>query len=546
MSARSHPRRPVLAFAVGTLMLLASLVGWSGAAEAAGTAFSPGSCVTTPSPVVPGIAIADPACEFNGAAYTAPFGPIADGGGKLSQVWTGIASDGGAYRVEVPPHWNGTLVMFAHGFRGTGTEVWVDEPQLRQYFVDNGFAWAASSYAINGYAPGDGVVDTHDLLEAFPSITGLHAGQVIMSGLSMGGEITTAEIEAYKGDFAGAMPYCGVLAGSDLFDYYLGANVTAAGLTGTAISYPTTLAAGLAYAPAYQAAVESELPALGITPNPATGGRTFTTSLTKTGTLWAGAVQQLSGGDRPGFASALNYWNSFGFAPLTQVPFLFGLYPGTSGGTLSFANWSVAGNQHTFYTFSDNPLRDLPREIALNRAVLRVPVTATSSADALSPAELPVIHGDPGIPVLSVHGIGDLFVPFSMDQRYDAMMVLHGQGRLFVGRAIREVTHCGYTTNELSSAFSGLVSWINTGKRPAGDNILNPRAVASPLFGCRFTDAAPGAHPEFQAPVSCPQKSGSLVPERASLAHYVLITSTGSPASAVARDGVKLAGSARY
>jgi hypothetical protein len=167
----------------------------------------------------------------------------------------------------------------------------------------------------------------------------------------------------------------------------------------------------------------------------------------------------------------------------------------------------VAGNQHTFYTFSDDPLFDLPQEIALNRAVLRVPVTATSSADALTPAELPVIHGDPGIPVLSVHGIGDLFVPLAMDQQYDAMMVAHGEGGLFVDRAIREVTHCGYTTNELSSAFSALVSWIDTGKRPAGDNILDPRAVASPLFGCRFTDPTPGAHPEFKATIPCPASS---------------------------------------
>ena len=291
-------------------------------------AFDPSSCVTAPSAVVPGVQIADPACEFSGAAYTGPFGPIANAGGQQSQVWTGIASDGAAYRIEVPPQWNGALVMYAHGFRGTGNVVWVDEPQLRQYFVDHGYAWAASSYAVNGYDPGDGVVDTHDLLKAFPSITGLHPKQAIMTGLSMGGEITTAEIEAYKGDFAGAMPYCGVLAGNDLFDYYLGANVTAAALTGTTIAYPTTLAAGTAYAPAYQATVQSELPALGITPNPATGGQTFATDLTRTGTLWADTVEQLSGGSRPGFQSALDYWNSFGFAPLTKIPFLFGLYPG--------------------------------------------------------------------------------------------------------------------------------------------------------------------------------------------------------------------------
>ncbi len=507
MPARSHSRRLIVALCAGSLLLLGSLAGWPGTARAAGTGFDPGSCVTTPSAVVSGVQIADPACEFNGAAYTGPFGPVVNGSGQQSQVWTGIAGDGAAYRIEVPPGWNGTLVMFAHGYRGTGAVVWVDDPQLRQYFVDKGFAWAASSYAMNGYDPGDGVVDTHDLLQAFPKVTGLRARQVIMSGLSMGGEITTAEIEAYKGDFAGAMPYCGVLAGNKLFDYYLGANVTAAGLTGTTISYPATLAAGQAYAPDYQSAVQSELPALGITPSPGTGGQAFTTSLTKTGTLWAGTVEQLSGGTRPGFAGALGYWNSFGFAPLTKIPFLFGLYPGTTGGTLGLANGSVAGNLHTFYTFSDNPLFDLPQEIALNRAVLRVPVTATSSADNLTSAELPAIHGDPGIPVLSVHGIGDLFVPFSMDQQYDAMMVAHGQGGLFAGRAIREVTHCGYTTSELSSAFSALVSWIRTGKRAAGDNILDPRAVASPLFGCRFTDPAPGAHPEFQSPVSCPPAS---------------------------------------
>jgi pimeloyl-ACP methyl ester carboxylesterase len=503
MKARRHPRRALTALACGTALLLLPVVAGFAPASATTVAFSTDSCVNTPSSVVPGVQIADPACEFNGVAYTGPFAAISNGSGQLSRVWTGIASDGAAYRIEVPPDWNGTLVMFAHGFRGTGNVVWVDNPQLRQYFVDKGFAWAASSYAVNGYDPGDGVVDTHDLLQAFPSITGLSAKQVIMSGLSMGGEITVAEIEAYKGQFAGAMPYCGVLAGNDLFNYYLGANVTAAGLTGTTISYPATLAAGQAYAAAYQGAVQSELPALGITPNPATGGQTFTTDLTKTGSLWADTVEQLSGGTRPGFQSALNYWDGFGFAPLTHIPFLFGLYPGLNGGTLGFANGSVAGNEQTFYTFGDQPSTMLPQEIALNREVLRVPVTATSSADALSPAELPIIHGDPGIPVLSIHGIGDLFVPFSMDQRYDELMVAHGQGGLFVDRAIREVTHCGYTTSELAAGFSALVSWIATGARPAGDDILDPRAVASPLFGCRFTDPTPGAHPEFKG-VLCP------------------------------------------
>jgi pimeloyl-ACP methyl ester carboxylesterase len=500
VSAPRHVRRVVTVLGCGAALLLGS-----DAVLPAATATA-ASCVTTASAVVPGVQVADPACEFNGAAYTGPFVPFADSSGQPSQIWTGIAADGAAYRIEVPPNWNGTLVMFAHGFRGTGNTVWVDEPQLRQYFVDNGFAWAASSYALNGYDPGDGVVDTHDLMQLFPSITGLQAKQVIMTGLSMGGEITTAEIEAYQGQFVGAMPYCGVLAGNDLFNYYLSANVTAAALTATTIQYPAGLLTGQAYSAAYNNAVLSELPTLGITPNPATGGQTFTTALTGTGSLWADTVEQLSGGTRPGFSSALDYWNSFGFAPLTHIPFLFGLYPGLNGGTLGFADGSVAGNEATEYRFTDNPGEMHQEAAALNRAVLRVPVTATTSADALTSAELPIIQGDPGIPVLSIHGIGDLFVPFSMDQRYDQMMIANGEGNLFVGRAIREVTHCGYTTSELSAGFSALVRWIDTGKRPAGDNILAPGDVSSPLFGCRFTDPTPGAHPEFKG-APCPPGS---------------------------------------
>jgi hypothetical protein len=87
-------------------------------------------------------------------------------------------------------------------------------------------------------------------------------------------------------------------------------------------------------------------------------------------------------------------------------------------------------------------------------------------------------------------------------------MVAHGQGKLFVGRAIREVTHCGYTDSEMSSAFSALMTWLDHGVRPAGDDILNPRAVASPTFGCRFTDPTPGAHPEFKG-VPCPASKSS-------------------------------------
>jgi hypothetical protein len=98
-----------------------------------------------------------------------------------------------------------------------------------------------------------------------------------------------------------------------------------------------------------------------------------------------------------------------------------------------------------------------------------------------------------------MHGIGDLFVPFSMEEIYARRVAFHDQSSLFVSRAIRENAHCGFTQAELQKGFSDLVKWVRTGDRPAGDNILDRDVVAKPTFGCRFTD---GAHPEF-AP-ACP------------------------------------------
>jgi hypothetical protein len=97
-------------------------------------------------------------------------------------------------------------------------------------------------------------------------------------------------------------------------------------------------------------------------------------------------------------------------APLTNIPFLFGLYPGLTGGGLGFLTGNVTDDEDVLYR------------------------------------------------------------------------------------------HCGYDNAELASAFTGLTTWISTGQRAAGDQILDPRAVSSPYFGCRFTV---GTHPFFSGP-TCP------------------------------------------
>jgi hypothetical protein len=454
-------------------------------------------CTTTTSTTQTGYSVADPRCTFNGTAYTgARFGPQTDAAGRaISRTFTGILA-GAPYRIEVPKHWNGQLALYAHGYRGTGTTVYVEDSPLRAYFIAHGFAWAASGYSTNGYDVGQGVLDSHALIGLFAAKVRT-ARSVYMTGVSMGGHITAVEIERFRGDFVGAMPACGVLGDKELFDYFTDANVTAAALTGTDIQFPMTLEAGQAYAPTYDAQVLSELPELG---TGFTSGNPAAVSLTPTGQAWASTVELRSGGIRPGFASGFAFWSSIGFAPLTNVPFLFGVYPGLTGGTVGIADGNVVDNRFTLYRIGDNRGPLTAAERALNRSVLRVAPTAFPSRGVDG---IPKVFGDPRIPVLSLHDLGDLFVPFRMEQIYALRVAAHHQSRLFVSRAIRGVGHCDFTQAELQQGFSDLVSWVRGGHRPGGDPVTDARAVASPTFGCRFTDRTPGVHAGFVAP-ACP------------------------------------------
>ena len=91
------------------------------------------------------------------------------------------------------------------------------------------------------------------------------------------------------------------------------------------------------------------------------------------------------------------------------------------------------------------------------------------------------------MPVLSMHTLGDLFVPFSMEQIYARRAAANGDAGCLVTRAIRDVNHCGFNTVEMERGFADLVNWVDHGVKPAGDDILTPAVVANPNFGCAFT-----------------------------------------------------------
>jgi hypothetical protein len=136
----------------------------------------------------------------------------------------------------------------------------------------------------------------------------------------------------------------------------------------------------------------------------------------------------------------------------------------------------------------------------LNANVLRV----TQDPQGRHPnglSNIPPILGNFRIPVLSIHTIGDLFVPLSMEQIYARRAAAQGTSNLLVQRAIRDHGNCGFAVAEEVAAFTALVKWVTTGVKPDGDDILTPATVALPTFGCTFSK--PG-HPVGIPFPACP------------------------------------------
>jgi hypothetical protein len=288
----------------------------------------------------------------------------------------------------------------------------------------------------------------------------------------MGGHVTAVAIEQYPNAFDAALPICGVLSDYALFDYYLDFNAAAQQL-GTGMSQfpvdPTEYI--FVTVPAIKANLEA-FP----------GAWPFV--LNADGENLKNLTELRTGGIRPNYDEAWAFWNSI---PSAAGPgnFLFAL--GLGDGTQPRAPGVGVDNIGVVYQF-DTDVNLTPDETDLNDGIVRVEADPQSEKGGL--AQVPRISGDIGIPVLTLHNLGDLFIPVLNEVAYVNRVNANGKGDLLVQRAIRGVIHCDFTAAEFSTAFLDLVAWLESGIKPAGDDFANPAAVADPNFGCAFSDGA--------------------------------------------------------
>ncbi|MBO3751447.1 hypothetical protein J5X84_35695 [Streptosporangiaceae bacterium NEAU-GS5] len=143
--------------------------------------------------------------------------------------FTGALADGSTWVADVPAEWNGTLLLYSHGF-GPLIAQDAPSPAVAAALLARGYALAGSSYDPDGswWALGSAVEDQLDTATAVAALAG-RPKRVIAFGTSMGGLISARIAETGRVD--GALTTCGIVAGGvDLNAYQLTAEYTLARL----------------------------------------------------------------------------------------------------------------------------------------------------------------------------------------------------------------------------------------------------------------------------------------------------------------------------
>lgn len=136
--------------------------------------------------------------------------------------------DGAEYQILLPTTWNGTLLLYSHGYRSASPRPPDFDPvptaadpapgyssgekRVAQALLDQGYALAGSGWASNGWAVEDGVTAANDLYGLFRD-TVATPNRVYVWGDSLGGLVTQEIAERYPEWVDAAAPLCGVHAG---------------------------------------------------------------------------------------------------------------------------------------------------------------------------------------------------------------------------------------------------------------------------------------------------------------------------------------------
>jgi hypothetical protein len=456
-----------------------------------GTAGTSGTSAASGAPTASGT---PDASGTPGASITPAASPAAPG----SQV-TGTLANGTTWVAEYPQSWNGTLILYSHGF-GALTAEDAPDSETQSVLLGEGYALAGSSYDPNGseWALDTAVSDQFNALAAVEStVLPRLPEHVLAFGTSMGGLVSALEAQDGQGKIDGALTTCGVVSGGvNLDQYQLDGEYAIAQLLGT----PDTSLVGL----------------------------DDDTAESTSATLTADATQaQATAAGQARLALAMAFLNMPPWGPDDSAPapasdpaaqeaaqadaLLSGSYNGIyfmEGGRLAIEQadgGQAAGDAGTNFAqlFAGSPyageVKALYQAAGLNLQADLATLTAHAAIKA-APAALKTLEttsvptGRLAVPELDLHTTGDNLVPVQSENYYAKLVANAGSAALLRQAYTESQGHCNFSVSEQVAGLQAVLQRVTTGQwgNVATAASLETAATALNIDAAHFTDYSPG------------------------------------------------------
>jgi len=449
-------------------------------------------------------------------ASAAPALPTCTNSGVTCKV--GSTSDGSTWKIEVPHGWNGTLLLYSHGYvpptSPTGqpaTNPPADDFQDRQtadYLLAHGYALAGSSYPNVGWAVKEAVPDQVALLGEFRHDFG-RPSRTIAWGHSMGGMITADLVQTFPHLFDGALPMCGILGGGvGLWNQNLDLETAFKTLMqedpNPAVSGPASALqlANVQDANANTGAAEAALAGAQATPE----GRA---RLSLASALFNLPTWFDPGAPEPGPNDyAAQEQNQFQ-ALQVQVAFVFGFRAELEHRAGGNPTWNTGVDYRRLFRRSSDRAEaqalyaaaglDLRADL---RAINQAPRVTADRGALRYLVQNVVFNGQIHVPVLTMHTTSDWLVPVPHEQSYGQAVRNAGNAQLLRQLFVHRAGHCEFSDAEMLTALNALIARLDRHSWPTLDPAsLNAQANQ---FGPSFNTVANGpvtlpAPPAFTA-----------------------------------------------
>ncbi|MEO7056488.1 MAG: hypothetical protein ABI281_02515 [Caldimonas sp.] len=441
-------------------------VGSTGRAVLVGgfTALVLAACATS-GPAPTAVAAAGSAVEPRGEARPCPEGVAA-----ASRCVAGRDSAGAYYWLVVPPAWNGTLVVHAHG----GPELGAPRParagdDLKRWSVWSraGYAYAGSGYRQGGVAVTSAAEDIERVRGIFITEFGVPK-HTVLHGQSWGAGVAAKAAEKFsapagggKGPYDAVLLTSGVLGGSESYNFRLDLRVVYEALCG---NHPGP--GEIAY-PLWQ----------GLPP-----GSTLTRAQ-----LSARVDECTGAGRRAAERTPVQQARLDAIAKVVRIP------ERSVASHLAWATWHF---QNIVYErlAGRNPFgnigvryRGSSDDDALNARVARYAADPAAQAVFAVDADL---RGRIAVPVLTVHAVDDPTAFVELESFFHDRMVQGGSGARLVQTFTDDHEHSYLSDAQYVAAMAALLAWVERGDKPTPASVaagcFSVPAAFDPARGCRF------------------------------------------------------------